>query len=90
MGKIDRTAAAGRAVALPGRRLLVDSISGLGGDGIDLGDGNVSICVGVANKCIQGLPGIGSALEEAHYPSTFPSRDEALRRLAFDELVALL
>jgi ATP-dependent DNA helicase RecG len=37
----------------------------------------------------EGLPGIGSALEEAHYPSTFPSRDEALRRLAFDELLAL-
>jgi ATP-dependent DNA helicase RecG len=29
------------------------------------------------------------ALEEVHYPSTFPLRDAALRRLAFDELFAL-
>jgi ATP-dependent DNA helicase RecG len=35
------------------------------------------------------LPVIGRALEEAHYPSTFEARDAALRRLAFDELLAL-
>jgi ATP-dependent DNA helicase RecG len=29
------------------------------------------------------------ALEEAHYPSTFEARDQALERLAFDELLAL-
>lgn len=52
----------GEVVRAAGRRLLVDSISGLGGDDIDLGDGTVSICVGVANKCIQGLPGIGFVL----------------------------
>ncbi len=33
--------------------------------------------------------GIGEALEEAHYPTTFERRDAALRRLAFDELLAL-
>ena len=37
----------------------------------------------------EGLPGIAPALEEAHYPSSFPGRDTALRRLAFDELLAL-
>jgi ATP-dependent DNA helicase RecG len=37
----------------------------------------------------EDLPGIATALEEAHYPSTFESRDLALRRLAFDELLAL-
>jgi ATP-dependent DNA helicase RecG len=36
-----------------------------------------------------GLEGIGAALEAAHYPTTFESRDAALRRLAFDELLAL-
>jgi ATP-dependent DNA helicase RecG len=35
------------------------------------------------------LPGIGEALEEAHFPTTFEHRDAALRRLAFDELLAL-
>ena len=29
------------------------------------------------------------ALEAAHYPPTFEARDAALRRLAFDELLAL-
>jgi RecG-like helicase len=33
--------------------------------------------------------GIGQALEEAHYPVSFEGRDGALRRLAFDELLAL-
>jgi ATP-dependent DNA helicase RecG len=32
---------------------------------------------------------IGMALEEAHYPASFEGRDAALRRLAFDELLAL-
>jgi ATP-dependent DNA helicase RecG len=35
------------------------------------------------------LVGIRRALEEAHYPATFEGRDAALRRLAFDELLAL-
>jgi ATP-dependent DNA helicase RecG len=35
------------------------------------------------------LEGVATALERAHYPSTFEARDEALRRLAFDELLAL-
>jgi ATP-dependent DNA helicase RecG len=32
---------------------------------------------------------IGEALEEAHFPTSFERRDAALRRLAFDELLAL-
>jgi len=35
------------------------------------------------------LSGIAEALEAAHYPESFELRDEALRRLAFDELLAL-
>jgi ATP-dependent DNA helicase RecG len=35
------------------------------------------------------LCGIGQALEQAHFPDDFARRDEALRRLAFDELLAL-
>jgi ATP-dependent DNA helicase RecG len=35
------------------------------------------------------LPGIATAIEEAHYPATFDGRDDALKRLAFDELLAL-
>jgi ATP-dependent DNA helicase RecG len=35
------------------------------------------------------VPSISAALEAAHYPSDFEARDAALRRLAFDELLAL-
>ncbi|HET9346325.1 MAG TPA: ATP-dependent DNA helicase RecG [Candidatus Limnocylindrales bacterium] len=37
----------------------------------------------------EDLVAIGDALEEAHYPVSFEGRDAALRRLAFDELLAL-
>ncbi len=37
----------------------------------------------------EGLPSIPEALEHAHYPTSFEARDAALRRLAFDELLAL-
>jgi ATP-dependent DNA helicase RecG len=36
-----------------------------------------------------GVPSIAAALEAAHYPPDFDARDAALRRLAFDELLAL-
>jgi len=35
------------------------------------------------------LVGVVQALEEAHYPASFEGRNAALRRLAFDELLAL-
>ena len=37
----------------------------------------------------ESVPEIGDALEAAHYPPSFEARDAALRRLAFDELLAL-
>ncbi len=37
----------------------------------------------------EALPAIARALEDAHYPEAFDARDAALRRLAFDELLAL-
>ncbi|MDG2308368.1 MAG: alanine--glyoxylate aminotransferase family protein [Candidatus Binatia bacterium] len=52
----------GRVVRDAGRVFLVDSISGLAGDPIDVDAWGVDICVGVANKCIQGVPGIGFVL----------------------------
>lgn len=41
-----------------GRIFLLDSISGIGGEELDLVKDNVDICMGSANKCIQGLPGL--------------------------------
>ena len=37
----------------------------------------------------EDLVPIARAIEEAHYPDSFEARDAALRRLAFDELLAL-
>ena len=37
----------------------------------------------------EDLIGIADALESAHYPESFERKDAALRRLAFDELLAL-
>lgn len=37
----------------------------------------------------EALVPIARAVEEAHYPQTFEGRDAALKRLAFDELLAL-
>lgn len=45
-----------------GIRLLVDSVSGLGGDEIDFERDGVDLCAGTANKCIQGLPGMSFVL----------------------------
>lgn len=39
-----------------GKPVIIDSISGLGGEEIDLG--MVDMVVGSANKCIQGVPGV--------------------------------
>ncbi|MDO8136000.1 MAG: 2-aminoethylphosphonate aminotransferase [Candidatus Brocadiales bacterium] len=45
-----------------GKVFLLDSISGLGGEELDLAGCNVDICIGSANKCIQGLPGLSFLL----------------------------
>ncbi|MCP5005626.1 MAG: 2-aminoethylphosphonate aminotransferase [Planctomycetes bacterium] len=44
------------------RTFFVDSISGLGGEEIDVVSDNVDVCIGSANKCIQGLPGLSFVL----------------------------
>jgi 2-aminoethylphosphonate-pyruvate transaminase len=54
------------------RLLLVDSISGLGGEEIDLAADGIDVCVGTANKSIQGLPGMSFVLV----------RPEVMERLA--------
>src|SRR5207244_2067464 len=53
-----------------GKLVLVDSISGLAGDPLDV-DG-ADLVVGTANKCIQGLPGMAFVL----------AREAVMERLA--------
>ena len=52
----------GRITRAHGRVLFVDAISGLAGDTLRLEDWGVGVCVGVANKCVQGIPGVGFVL----------------------------
>jgi len=40
-------------------------------------------------RAAEGLVDIARAIEAAHYPDSFEERDAALKRLAFDELLAL-
>jgi ATP-dependent DNA helicase RecG len=40
-------------------------------------------------RASERLTPVARAIEEAHYPESFEGRDDALRRLAFDELLAL-
>jgi 2-aminoethylphosphonate-pyruvate transaminase len=61
-GLLNPLAAIGEMVRQHGRVLLVDSISGLGGEAIDLATSGIGLCVGTANKCIQGLPGVSFVL----------------------------
>ena len=65
-GLLNPVVAIGEMVAQHGRVLLVDSISGLGGEEIDLARAGVGLCVGTANKCIQGLPGVSFVLVKNH------------------------
>jgi 2-aminoethylphosphonate-pyruvate transaminase len=76
-GLLNPVADIGEIVRQHGRVLLVDSISGLGGDEIDLKTADVGLCVGTANKCLQGLPGVSFVLvknTEMERMQAFPPR----------------
>ncbi len=52
----------GAIIKKHGRTFFLDSVSGLGGEEIDLTNDSVDICICTANKCIQGLPGLSFVL----------------------------
>jgi 2-aminoethylphosphonate-pyruvate transaminase len=61
-GLLNPVGEVGRLARAHGRLLLVDSISGLAGDALDVEAVGADLVVGTANKCIQGLPGIAFVL----------------------------
>jgi 2-aminoethylphosphonate-pyruvate transaminase len=71
-GLLNPVAAVGEIARRHGKLLLIDSVSGLGGDALDLDAVGADLVVGTANKCIQGLPGMSFVLV----------RDAAMARLA--------
>jgi ATP-dependent DNA helicase RecG len=58
-------------------------------EALDRAGAGFSEYLGAGLREEQGLVGIGQAIEQAHFPDSFETRDGALRRLAFDELLAL-
>lgn len=60
-----------------GKKLLIDAISSLAGDTLDFERSHVDYCVGTANKCLQGFPGVSFVLvrkEEVDTLATHPAR----------------
>jgi len=55
-GLVNDVGAVGRLARARGVRVLVDTVSGLGGEALDLEAVDVAACT--ANKCVQGLPGV--------------------------------
>ena len=67
----------GELVHQRGKSLLVDAISSLAGEAIDFDRAHIDLCVGTANKCIQGLPGVSFVLarkDEMERLKEVPSR----------------
>lgn len=52
----------GRLCKKHNKLYLLDSISALGGEDLDFRRANVDLCVGTANKCIEGIPGVSFVL----------------------------
>jgi len=71
-GAINPVADVGRLARARGKLVLVDSVSGLGGDALDLDAAGVDLVVGTAGKCIQAFPGMSFVLV----------REEAMARIA--------
>ncbi len=71
-GLINPVQQVGRLAKAAGKPFLVDSISGLGGEALDLNASGINLCVGCPNKCIRGVPGLAFVL----------ARHEEMTRLA--------
>jgi 2-aminoethylphosphonate-pyruvate transaminase len=61
-GYLNPVAEVGRVARAHGRLLLVDSVSGLGGEALDLDAAGADLVVGTGGKCIQGFPGLAFVL----------------------------
>ncbi|MFD7164767.1 pyridoxal-phosphate-dependent aminotransferase family protein [Streptomyces violascens] len=57
-GQLNPLREIGEVVARHGRQLAVDAISSLGSEELDMAADHIDWCVGTANKCLEGLPGV--------------------------------
>jgi 2-aminoethylphosphonate-pyruvate transaminase len=70
-GLLNPVAAVGAAARRNSKLFILDTVSGLGGEDLDLDGCGVDLAAGTANKCLGGIPGISFVLV----------RKDALRRL---------
>ncbi len=61
-GLLNPLADVGRLARAHGKLLIVDAVSSLGGDALDLDQIGADLVVGTSGKCIQAFPGIGFVL----------------------------
>lgn len=57
-GMLNPVRAVGEIVARHGRELMVDAISSVGAEDLDVVRDRIGWCVGTANKALEGLPGV--------------------------------
>jgi 2-aminoethylphosphonate-pyruvate transaminase len=57
-GLLNLVAEVGAITRRTGRLLLLDAVSALAGEDLDLARDGVDLCACTANKCVQGLPGV--------------------------------
>jgi hypothetical protein len=77
-GLLNPVAEVGRVARAHGKLLLVDSVSGLAGDALDVEAVGADLVVGTGGKCIQGFPGLSFVLVRESAPV-------AAKLMAFDE-----
>jgi len=61
-GLLNPVAEIGTITRRMGRWLLLDAVSALAGESLDIARDGVDLCACTANKCIQGLPGVAFVL----------------------------
>jgi 2-aminoethylphosphonate-pyruvate transaminase len=61
-GLLNPVAGVGTITRRAGRLLLLDAVSALGGEDLELERDGVDLCSCTANKCVQGLPGVSFIL----------------------------
>ena len=61
-GLLNPVAEVGAITQRAGRLLLLDAVSALAGEDLDLARDGVDVCACTANKCVQGLPGVAFVL----------------------------
>jgi 2-aminoethylphosphonate-pyruvate transaminase len=61
-GLLNPVAEVGAITRRAGRLFLLDAVSALGGEELDIARDGVDLCACTANKCVQGLPGVAFVL----------------------------